>query len=45
MINEIVFQEVTRLLQEVKGAVKEGADIFLVPSKDNYEEAIKIKKD
>ena len=23
MINEIVFQEVTRLLQEVKGAVKE----------------------
>lgn len=30
---------------KLKGAVKENADIFLVPSGDNYKDAIKIKKE
>ena len=30
---------------KLKGAVKNGADIFLVPNGENYEEAIKLKKD
>jgi len=29
---------------KLKGAVKKGADVFIVPT-DNYEEALKIKKD
>lgn len=37
--------EIDGVKYKLKGAVKEGADIFLVPSKDNYEEAIKIKKE
>lgn len=37
--------EIDGVKYKLKGAVKEGAHIFLVPSKDNYEEAIKIKKE
>ena len=30
---------------KLKGAVKSGADIFLVPNGENYDEAIKLKKE
>lgn len=33
------------VVYKLKGAVKSKADIFLVPSGENYEEAIKLKKD
>lgn len=36
--------EIDGVKYKLKGAVNEKADIFLVPSGDNYKEAIKIKK-
>jgi len=37
--------EIDGVKYKLKGAVKENADIFLVPCGDNYKEAIKLKKE
>lgn len=37
--------EISGVEYKLKSAVKENADIFLVPNGDNYQEAIKIKKE
>jgi PDZ domain-containing protein len=37
--------EIDGVKYKLKGAIKEKADIFLVPSGDNYKEALKLKKE
>ena len=37
--------EIGGIKYKLAGAVKDGADIFFAPSGENYEEAIKLKKD
>lgn len=37
--------EISGVKYKLKGAIKDKADIFLVPSGDNYEEALKVKKE